>query len=64
MRRSSGRILLALLIALSRSGALVLAQTGVDKVPEWQKAAGGKVLFDVASIKLANPAIPAQSTEN
>jgi uncharacterized protein (TIGR03435 family) len=31
----------------------MLAQTAVDNTPEWQKAAGGKQSFDVASIKLA-----------
>jgi bla regulator protein BlaR1 len=44
-------------IVLSLSGALVQAQTAIDTVPEWQKAAGGKLSFEVASIKLANLAI-------
>jgi bla regulator protein blaR1 len=44
-------------IVLSLSGALVQAQTAIDTVPEWQKAAGGKLSFEVASLKLANPAV-------
>jgi uncharacterized protein (TIGR03435 family) len=43
------------LTALILSGATMRAQTIVDTVPEWQKAAGGKMSFDVASIKLADP---------
>src|SRR5262249_39248536 len=41
----------------SLSGTLVLAQTAAEstRVPEWQKAAGGKRSFDVASIKPATP---------
>jgi len=51
---------IAALIVLSLSGALVQAQTtGLPtespQVPEWQKAAGGKLSFEVASIKLADP---------
>jgi uncharacterized protein (TIGR03435 family) len=45
----------AALTALILSGAPIRAQTTVDTVPEWQKAAGGKMSFEVASIKLADP---------
>src|SRR5205085_11319780 len=44
-------------MVLSLSGALVRAQ----EISEWQKAAGGKLSFEVASIKLADPAIMTQS---
>jgi hypothetical protein len=46
----------AAFIALSLSGAHVQAQTAAEspQVPEWQKAAGGKLSFAVASIKLAD----------
>jgi uncharacterized protein (TIGR03435 family) len=43
----------AVLTALIVSGAPIRAQTTADTVPEWQKAAGGKLSFEVASIKLA-----------
>jgi bla regulator protein BlaR1 len=53
---------IAALIVLSLSGALVHAQTAVERLsteaaqaPEWQKAAGGKLSFEVASIKPGNP---------
>src|SRR5262249_19793491 len=53
---------IAALIVLSLSGAIVQAQTAAEtlsteshQVTEWQKAAGGKLSFDVASIKLADP---------
>ena len=36
-------------------GVLAHAQTAVDITPEWQKAAGGKLSFDAASIKLGDP---------
>ena len=45
----------AVLTALIVSGAPMRAQTTVDTVPEWQKAAGDKMSFEVASIKLADP---------
>jgi hypothetical protein len=41
------------LTALSLSGVRAQSQTAVNNVPEWQKAAGGKLSFEVASIKLA-----------
>jgi hypothetical protein len=62
MRHSSEKILttfvsgvagIALMIALNL--APVRAQSAVDTVPDWQKAAGGKLSFDVASVKLADP---------
>jgi hypothetical protein len=52
MRHSSERFLpkfvagvvgIAVLIVPILSGALMLAQTVADTVPEWQKAAGGKL---------------------
>jgi uncharacterized protein (TIGR03435 family) len=43
-------------VVLSFSGALAHAQTGADITPEWQKAAGGKLSFDAASVKLGDPA--------
>jgi uncharacterized protein (TIGR03435 family) len=43
------------LIALSLASAVVLS-TESRQVPEWQKAAGSKLSFEVASIKLADPA--------
>jgi uncharacterized protein (TIGR03435 family) len=43
------------LAALILSGAPVRSQTAADTVPDWQKAAGGQMSFDVASIKLADP---------
>lgn len=53
---------IAALIVLSLSGAIVQAQTAAEtlstewhQVPGWQKAAGGKLSFEVASIKLADP---------
>jgi hypothetical protein len=53
---------IAALIVLSPSGALVQAQTAAEprstespQVPEWQKAAGGKLSFEVASIKPGTP---------
>ena len=53
---------IAALIVLSLSGALMQAQTAAEtlstetpQIPEWQKAAGGKLSFEVASIKLADP---------
>jgi len=48
---------IAAFMALSFSGAFVLAQTAAEspQVPEWQKAAGGKLSFEAASIKLAGP---------
>ena len=60
MRRSSeaclptfvaGIVVIAVLVPLSLSGSLLHAQTPVGTVPEWQKAAGGKMSFDVASVK-------------
>ena len=45
---------LAAFIALGLSGARVRAQNAVNTVPEWQKAAGDKLSFEVASIRLAN----------
>jgi hypothetical protein len=43
-------------VVLSLLGALVYAQTAADTIPDWQKAAGGKLSFEVASIKLGDPA--------
>jgi hypothetical protein len=47
---------IALLMA-SLSGTFIAAQTAAEstQVPEWQKAAGGKRSFEVASIKPATP---------
>jgi bla regulator protein blaR1 len=52
---------LAALIVLSLPRTIVHAQTPAEtipiessQVPEWQKAAGGKMLFEVASVKLGN----------
>jgi bla regulator protein blaR1 len=42
-------------IVLSLSGVLMQAQTAADTVPEWQKAAGGNLSFEVASIRRADP---------
>jgi uncharacterized protein (TIGR03435 family) len=42
-------------LELNLSGALMQAQIATDTVPEWQKAAGGKMVFEVASIKTADP---------
>jgi bla regulator protein blaR1 len=47
----------ATLTAMILSGAPMRAQTTEDTVPEWQKAAGGKLSFEVASIKLADPTV-------
>ena len=44
------------LIALSPASAPARAQTPVDTMPEWQRAAGGKLSFEVASIRPADPA--------
>jgi uncharacterized protein (TIGR03435 family) len=64
MRHGSERILptfvagivgIALVVVLNVSGVPARAQTATDTVPEWQKAAGGKLSFEVASIKLADP---------
>lgn len=52
---------IAAYIGLSLSGVPVRAQTVADNVPEWQKAAGGMLSFDVASIKPADPAKPTPS---
>jgi bla regulator protein BlaR1 len=41
--------------ALSLSGVRAQSQTAVNNVPEWQTAAGGKLSFDAASIKLGDP---------
>jgi uncharacterized protein (TIGR03435 family) len=53
---------IAAVIVLSLSGDLVQAQTAANtlstetpKVPEWQKLAGGKLSFEVASIKQGQP---------
>jgi uncharacterized protein (TIGR03435 family) len=51
----TGIAAIAALIVLSLSGMAVPAQIAPDFVPDWQKAAGGKLSFEVASIKLANP---------
>src|SRR5262245_21500122 len=63
---NSGAAGIAALLMLSLSGALMQGQTPVrspssasPQVPEWQKVAGGKLSFEVASIK---PATPGQST--
>ena len=67
MRRSLIRILPGLVAGIASatlvcgvnlSGALVQAQTTAEspQVPDWQKAAGGKLSFEVASIKPADPA--------
>lgn len=45
----------AALAASIISGATVHAQIAPDFVPEWQKAAGSKLSFEVASIKPGNP---------
>ena len=52
---ASGIVGVVAWILLSLSGVL-LAQTVADPVPEWQKAAGGQLSFEVASIKLADSA--------
>jgi bla regulator protein blaR1 len=52
---AAGIAAVSAVILLSVSGALVLAQNAVETLPEWQKAAGGKLSFEVASIKLADP---------
>jgi hypothetical protein len=43
------------LTILSLSGVGAQSRTAINNVPEWQKAAGGKQSFDVASIKRADP---------
>jgi len=40
-------------VGLILFAALMQAQTAAEATPEWQKAAGGKQSFEVASIKLA-----------
>jgi uncharacterized protein (TIGR03435 family) len=69
LQLSSGRLAgatgiagIAASILLSLSGALVEAQTAANtlstespKVPEWQNVAGGKLSFEVASIKQGKP---------
>jgi uncharacterized protein (TIGR03435 family) len=49
---------IALLIAASLPVVPVRAQVAADTVPEWQKAAGGKVAFDVASVKPNTAGLP------
>jgi len=70
MRHSSEKILttfvigttgIALLIALNFRRASVHAQNAAKAVPDWQRAAGGKLAFEVASIKPGNPAKPTPS---
>src|SRR5215471_5102417 len=67
MRHSSEKILtsfvigIVLLIALNIRSASVYAQNAAEAVPEWQRAAGGKLSFEVASIKPDNPANPTPS---
>jgi hypothetical protein len=67
MRHSLKRILPAfvagivgvtVVVVLNLSGARVQAQTTADTVPEWQKAAGGKMTFDVASVKPNKAGLP------
>jgi hypothetical protein len=41
----------AVLTALIISGAPMRAQTTVDTLPDWQKAAGGKMSFEVGSVR-------------
>jgi bla regulator protein BlaR1 len=60
--RLTGIAGIAALIVLSLSGALLQAQTAAEtlstespQVLEWQKAAGGKLSFEVASVKQGNP---------
>jgi len=56
---------IAALAALFLSGPSIRAQTATDTVPEWQKAAGGKMSFDVASVKLsALPPFSSGATAN
>lgn len=49
---------IAALFALNLAGAPVRAQVLADTVPEWQKAAGGKMAFDVASVKPNTAGLP------
>ncbi len=48
---AAGIACIAVTVAMNLSAALGQSQTSLDKVPEWQKAAGGKLSFDMASIK-------------
>jgi uncharacterized protein (TIGR03435 family) len=48
---------ITVLIVLSLSGIAGPAQIAPAFVPDWQKAAGGKLSFAVASIKLADPTV-------
>src|SRR5438128_4494321 len=53
------RVRIAQIVAFVVIGFLVPlphAQTATDITPEWQKAAGGKLSFEAASIKLGDPA--------
>jgi len=66
---NSGIAGIAALLMLSLSGAVMQGQTPVGspsgespQVPEWQKVAGGKLSFEVASVKLATPGQPTPST--
>jgi len=57
----SGRLLvgvsgIAALVAFIALSLSVHAQIAADTAPDWQKAAGGKMSFEVASIKLGDPA--------
>src|SRR5262245_32860769 len=67
MRHSSEKILttfvigIVLLNALNLRRASAYAQNAAEAVPEWQRAAGGKLSFVVASIKPDNPAKPTPS---
>jgi hypothetical protein len=67
MRHSSEKILttfvigIVLLIALNLQSASVHAQNAAEAVPEWERAAGGKLSFEVASIKPDNPVKPTPS---
>lgn len=38
-------------VVVNLSGALMQVQTVVAAVPQWQKAAGGKMSFEVASVR-------------
>jgi hypothetical protein len=60
---NTGRVAgIAALVGLGHAGVSAQAQTAAKtsstespQVPEWQKAAGGKLSFEVASIKQGKP---------